>query len=434
MLYNEKTSKSCALFEKAIKLIPGGICHNLRYFPPYPFYVEKAEGPYIWDIDGNRYVDFWMGHYTHILGHNHPVISNAVVDFIKNKGFHFGLPNKEEIELAELVSTLVPCAEAVRFCSSGTEATMYAVRLARAFTGRKLVVKVRGGWHGASTDLCVSISYPFEVSESEGLPDTEKYVRTIRFNNWEDTERVLDEVSEELACVIIEPVLGVGGFIPADTYYLVKLKAKLESLGALLIFDEIITGFRVSLGGYQKICGVIPHLVTLGKVLGGGFPIGAVAGKKEILDLGSWGKKKPHRVLMGGGTFSCNPISMVAGITMLKYLMENERYIYRYLNDLGLYFRKRLGSVNLGIPVKVTGIGSLFMIHFVKDCANNIRCAEDVVEKTYWDIRDTVFRRFMAAHGAYLVHAGGSFSMAHNKEHIEFLIENLELFCQEYWG
>lgn len=435
MSYEDKTRESARLFERASQVIPGGICHNLRYFPPYPFYVERAQGPYVWDIDGNRYVDFWMGHYTHILGHNHPLVREAVVSFIKEKGFHFGLPNREEVELAELVTALVPCAEMVRFCSSGTEATMYAVRLARAFTGKKVVVKVKGGWHGASTDLSVGISHPFDVPESEGLlPQVQEYVRTIRFNHWEETERVLDEVAEDLACVIIEPVLGVGGFIPADTDYLVRLKEKLESLGALLIFDEIITGFRVSTGGYQKICGVTPHLATLGKVLGGGFPIGAVAGLREILELGSWRKAKPSRVLMGGGTFSCNPVSMVAGAVVIKYLVENEDRVYGYFNGLSLYLRKKIESEDLGVAVRVTGIGSLFMIHFLKDGASReIRCAEDVIEKTYWDIRDTTFRRFMASCGAYLVHAGGAFSLSHGEEHINFLVEGIKRFCEEHF-
>ncbi len=427
MLYERKTPTSKRIFERAYKVIPGGICHNIRYFPPYPFYVEKAEGPYIWDVDGNRYIDFWMGHYAHILGHNHPLISHAVSNFIKEKGFHFGIPNEWEVELAELIQELVPCAEAVRFCSSGTEATMYAVRLARAYTGRNVVVKITGGWHGASTDLSFGVSYPFDLKETLGVPDCmEAYTRFVKFNDIESLEKVIDEAGSDLACVIVEPVLGVGGFIPAEKDFLLKLKVSVEKLDAILIFDEIITGFRLSLGGYQKVCGVIPHIATLGKVLGGGFPIGAVVGKREILDFGSWERKKPLRVLMGGGTFSCNPVSMVAGVKILNFLKENESYVYERLNSLGDYLRKRISEEKFSFQVKTTGISSLFMIHFVKEGNLNIKCAEDIVNNTFWELRDTRFRVYMAERGFYLVHAGGAISLSHEESHIDAFVEALK--------
>lgn len=375
MSYEEKTVKSSELFNVAIRLMPGGVSHNLRYFPPYPFFVSKAEGPYLWDVDGNRYVDYWMGHYAHILGHRCPDVVEEVTSFIEKRGYHFGLVNPEELELARFVTELVPSAEAVRFCTSGTEAAMYAVRLARAFTDRDIVLKVRGGWHGASTDLSKGISWPFEEKETLGVPEKIlDNVQLIYFNDWEKTVEIIERYSDRIACAIIEPVIGVGGFIPAEKDYLANLKAKLESIGALLIFDEVISGFRVSIGGYQQVVGITPDLTVLGKVLGGGFPIGAVAGRKDVLELGAHNRKKPERVLMGGGTFSCNPISMVAGTVVLKKLKENPD-IYHYLKILTLRLREALEQVGseFGVNVKTTGFGSLFMIHFYER-----RCAFEI--------------------------------------------------------
>ena len=422
--YEDKRVGSKTLFERAKRVIPGGVCHNLRFFPPYPFFVSRAEGAYLWDVDGNRYVDFWMGHYAHIFGHGFSDVAKAVSDFITNRGYHFGLVNPEEVELAELVVEVVPSAEAVKFCSSGTEAAMYAVRLARAYTGRDVVLKVRGGWHGASTDLSKGISCPFDVDESMGIPrSVQGTTDLIYFNDWEKTCEVIDRYGDSIACAIVEPVVGVGGFIPAEKEYLKKFKEKLHEVGALLIFDEVISGFRVSLGGYQEKVEVYPDLTVLGKVLGGGFPIGAVAGRKEILELSSYERSKPERVLMGGGTFSCNPISMLAGAVVLKRLSE-DRELYHTLEVMTLRLREALEQAGeeMGVPVKTTGCGSLFMVHFMKK-EGRINSPDDVCEKTYWQVRDTDFRRLMAERGVHMIHAGGALSTAHTEADLEFTVE-----------
>ncbi len=422
MSYEKRTKASGRLFERAKKVIPGGICHNLRYFAPYPFYVDRARGAYVWDVDGNRYIDFWMGHYAHILGHRDEEVVEKVSSCIRERGYHFGLVNRDEVKLAELVVELVPSAEQVRFCSSGTEAAMYAVRLARAYTGKRVVLKVAGGWHGASTDLSFGVSCPFDEQETLGLPEgVEKQVRLIPFNDWEGTLKVIDEVGEDVACAIVEPVVGVGGFIPASRKYLLNLKEELESRGAILIFDEVITGFRISLGGYQKVVGVYPHLTVLGKVLGGGFPIGAVAGKREILELGSWERKKSERVLVGGGTFSCNPVSMVAGITVLERLKDMEGEVYPKIDSLGEMLRKGVEEIGreFGVPVVTTGFGSLFAVHVLKEEGRSLRSPEDVCTYTYWEMRDKEFRRFLAQNGVCMIHAGGAVSYAHKEDDVE---------------
>ncbi len=424
MPYEDERPASKEWFERSQRVTPGGVCHNLRFFPPFPFFVSRAEGAYLWDEDGNRYIDYWMGHYTHILGHRHPEITEAVCRCIKEVGYHIGAVNRYQVELAELVVELIPSAEAVRFCSSGTEATMYAVRLARAYTGKKIVLKVAGGWHGANTDLCKGISHPLDEPESMGLPEGAlDGVRLIPFNDLEGTKNIIEECGEDIACAIVEPVVGTGGFIPADKEYLLSLKEELHRRGAILVFDEVITGFRLSTGGYQKVVGVLPDLTVLGKVLGGGFPVGAVAGRRDILELGSHNRKKPNRVLMGGGTFSCNPVSMVAGITMLKHLVEKEKEIYPYIDGLGEQLRKSLDGMNVrGRVLRTTGIGSLFMVHIMRE-DRAIRSPEDVFSYTLWELRDTAVRRRLAERGVYMVHFGGAVSTAHRAEDVERTVE-----------
>jgi len=277
--YTQKTSRSKKLFERAMKVMPGGVCHNIRYFPPYPLYIDGqkgAKGSKIYDVDGNELIDFWMGHYTMILGHAPPFI-NALKEQLEY-GTHWGIVNDLQVELAELVNKLVPCAEMIRFGVSGTEATMYAVRLARAYTKRRIIAKVEGGWHGGNTDLSVAIHQPYDKPDSAGLlSEATKYTIGLPFNDIEVTSQILRKHKDDLAAVIIEPVVGAGGFIPAEKDYLKALRELTEEFDGELIFDEIITGFRLALGGAQEFYGIIPDLATFGKILGGGMPIGGIS-------------------------------------------------------------------------------------------------------------------------------------------------------------
>ena len=213
--YRQKTPRSEALFRRAREVMPGGISHNVHHLPPYPFFVKRAKGSKVWDVDGNEYVDLWMGHYTHILGHHSEIIVEAIEQQLR-EGIHWGIVFEKMIEWAELIRELIPCAEMVRFCCSGTEATMYAVRLARAFTGKNVLLKIAGGWHGANSELSSGIKMPYDKRESLGLlPELEQYTKVIPFNDLPDTLEVIHQNRTDLAGIILEPVIGEGGFIPA---------------------------------------------------------------------------------------------------------------------------------------------------------------------------------------------------------------------------
>src|SRR4030043_1764879 len=366
--YRQKTPLSENLFERSKKVMPGGISHNVHYFPPYPFFVKKGKGSKIWDVDGNEYVGLWMGHYTHILGHPPGVIVEAVQRQAK-EGIHWGIVFEKQVAWAELIRDLVPCAEMVRFCCSGTEATMYAVRLARAYTGKKIILKMAGGWHGASSDLSFGIKMPYDKEESLGLfPELQQNTKVIYFNDIQKSLEVIQQTKKNLAGIILEPAMGEGGFVPATNDYLKMLRSETERLGALLIFDEVITGFRVALGGAQGRFGILPDLTTLGKITGGGFPVGALVGEREILERTSPELKgnKWERILIGGGTFSSHPFTAAAGLAMLGYLKDHSEEVYPLLEAKGKKVREGVQESLLreGVDAVVTGIGSLFQTHF----------------------------------------------------------------------
>lgn len=427
-LENRVVSKS--VFERAKRVIPGGVCHNIRYFPPFPFYVERARGSKIWDVDGNSYIDYWMGHYAHIMGHGYSEVVDNVTRTISERGYHFGLVNKEEVDFAELILSVLSEFDMVRFCTSGSDAASFAVRLARAYTGKKKVLKAKGGWHGAVTELLNVSSYPFDIEESMGIPDEfNSYLIPIPFNNWEETERIIEENSEDIACAIVEPVLGAGGFLPGEREYLARLKEKLNSLGALLVFDEVITGFRVSLKGYYGLVGVVPDIITLGKVVGGGFPIGVVVSRKDIMEASSHFRKKPDRVLIGGGTFSCNIVSMVAGMTVVSKLIKEGGYIYSRISYLTEMLKDGIIDVakKNSVPVRITGVGSLFKVHIMKE-DREIREVDDIYKYTFWEEVDGFYRTFMVKNGINMVHLGGAISYAHSEEDIEKTINVFDRF------
>ena len=434
-LYRQRTPGSENLFKRAREVMPGGISHNVHYFPPYPFYLKDAKGSKIFDVDGNEYIDLWMGHYTHLLGH-HPVIIREAIEKQSEEGFHWGIVFEKQVEWAEIIQRLIPSAEMVRFCCSGTEATMYAVRLARAYTGKKIILKVAGGWHGANPDLSVAIKMPYEREESLGLlPELIQYTKTILFNDIPETLQTIYETRRDLAAIILEPALGEGGFVPATEDYLKMLRSETERLGVLLIFDEVITGFRLSLGGAQKRFGILPDLTTLGKVMGGGFPVGALVGKREILDATSPERKgnKWEKILIGGGTFSSHPFTVAAGLAMLHYLHDYEEEVYPLLESRGEKVRKGLQEMfdAEGINARVTGIGSLFQIHFPFEKEVVLDSPQAVNQKTDIEKREVEFRLRMLNHGVHVMHGGGGISLAHSDEDIGKIIEAARQATQE---
>ncbi len=429
-VYQARTKASARLYKKAKKLFPGGVCHGVRHFAPHPFYAARAKGSRIWDVDDNEYVDFWMGHGALILGHTPgPVVRSLRRQVLT--GCQWGVVNSLQIELAQLVSEAVPCAEMVRFCNTGAEATMYACRLARGFTGRNKIAKIEGGWHGYNTDLLAYVHEPLDVPESLGLPDgTQKNIVPLPYN---DVEASLDRLRRErkdLAAIIAEPVLGSGGFVPAEIDYLRALREAADDSSSLLIFDEVITGFRLSLGGGQEYFGITPDLATLGKILGGGMPIGAVVGRQDILDLSDPTRAKGTGVGMGGGTFSCNPLTMVAGLETLRYL-SSRKDLYLRLGRMG---RKARRIIQQSLTVKdryvvCTGIESLFRTHFAYGDRFTPRSFREVLEKTDRALQGW-FKIAMANRGIFVVEGGGSISAAHKETDLKVLEEacaNLEL-------
>jgi glutamate-1-semialdehyde 2,1-aminomutase len=368
--YKQKTKKSSRLYSHAIKVFPGGVNHNIRYFEPYPFFVTGAKGRQLLDVDGNKYTDYWMGHWALILGHSPKVTVNAVAEQAKN-GILYGTVNRVSVELAETIQKLMPKAEVMRFSSTGSEATMYAIRLARAKTGKRIVAKAIGGWHGFNTTLMQTVNYPFEQDEGLGLVQDEgQFVESIPFNNLDASLKVLETVKDDLACVIIEPVLGGAGCIPPVDGYLQGLEEFAKKNGSLFILDEIVTGFRLSLHGAMSVYKLEPDLFTLGKIAGGGMPIGVLCGKKEIMSIADPVARvdKETRCAVGGGTFSANPMTMTAGLITLNFLKKNKRQVYSKIDKLGGMARKGLAKLfaESGIPCHVTGVGSIFLTHFSK--------------------------------------------------------------------
>ncbi|MEM4704867.1 MAG: aminotransferase class III-fold pyridoxal phosphate-dependent enzyme, partial [Candidatus Bathyarchaeia archaeon] len=270
--YVAKTKKSKQMFKKAKKVLPAGVSYGIRFFEPYPFYTARAKGSKLYDIDGNEYVDFWIGHTALILGHSPPQVVKAVKKQLE-KGTHYGTSHELEVQLAQQVAKMVPSAEMTRFTNSGTEANMYAVRLARAYTGKSKIIKFEGGWHGGYDALHVGVKYPFDIPESAGLTAgaTQDTLLAV-FNSIEDVK--IKARRESVAAIIIEPVLGAGGCIPAEREFLKGLREICDERGILLIYDEVITGFRLAPGGAQQYYGVLPDITVFGKILGGGFPIG----------------------------------------------------------------------------------------------------------------------------------------------------------------
>ena len=421
--YQQKTPTSAKLFKRAQLVTEGGMSHNPRYSAPYPLYVDKAQGSKVWDVDGNRFVDLWMGHSDSILGHSPPEVV-AQLKELMGDGFHIGIPMEHEITLGEKIQKMMPCAERVRFCCSGTEATMFAVRLARGFTGRNTILKIMGGWHGANTDLLVDVFAPeFIGAEGKGLPpDLTKYTKAVRFNDIEDTARVIREAGDDFAGIILSPLSA--HHIPADLEYLEFLQEETKKSGALLIFDEVVTGFRLAPGGAQEFFGITPDLATIGKVMGGGMPIGGVVGRADVFadSAATNTGGKADKIIIGGGTYSCNPLSMVAGKITLDILDSHKDTLYPGINSASKRIAegaKEAFAAN-GIPVNVTNTGSVHEVHFLKEEGLPIRNINEFLENGL-AARSKELSIRLCNHGVYNTH-GGNLSSEHSDEDVDYVI------------
>jgi glutamate-1-semialdehyde 2,1-aminomutase len=429
-LYKKKTHNSRKFYNDSLKIFPGGISHNIRFFRPYPFFVNKATDKHLIDVDGNRYVDYWMGHWALILGHSPNVVVKKLDRQIR-RGTLYGTANDISVKLGETIKKSIPISELLRFCTTGSEATMYAIRIARAVTKKRIICKTIGGWHGFNTDLMQSVNYPFELDEGVGMTGSEgDFVESIPFNDLDRSIRLLESVKDDLACIIIEPLLGGGGCIPADINFLKGLEEYCKRNDILYILDEIVTGFRLNFGSLSSLYHLNPDMITLGKIVGGGLPIGVVCGKKEIMKVASpvENRNKEQLCYIGGGTFSSNPLTMTAGYATLDYISKNRQAVYNKINKLGDIARNGLKKLfsDYGLKTEVTGLGSLFLTHFLSNKVNEITNANDVALSD----NDTLTKyhfSLMAKYGIFfLPHKMGAISLVHDVKDIQSLINATE--------
>jgi glutamate-1-semialdehyde 2,1-aminomutase len=378
--YLDQNRRSADLYARAERVLPGGNSRTTVFFAPYPFYAVRGEGFRVWDADGNVRVDFLNNYTSLILGHAHPRVVAAIAEAAA-RGASFAAPTEYEIRLAEELCRRVKSVERVRFTNSGTEATMLAVRAARAYTGRPKIAKFEGGYHGSHDYAAVSVGpdpdragpakNPQSVPDGPGIPDAVLgTVVVLPYNDLEAVSRILEREGREIAAVIIEPLMGAGGAIPATPEFLRGLRELTRKLGILLIFDEVIA-FRLAYGGAQEYFGVDADLTTFGKIIGGGLPVGALGGRAEIMDL--FDPRQPNRI-GHGGTFNANPVTMAAGLATLAELTPAA---YDHLNRLGELVRRRLRQAfqRLEIPAQVTGAGSVFAVHFTAEPVTDYRSA-----------------------------------------------------------
>jgi glutamate-1-semialdehyde 2,1-aminomutase len=366
---------SAKIFQQASQLMPGGVSSPVRAISPYPFYTARSEGAYLWDLDGNRLIDYCLAYGPMILGHKHPAIIHAVADQLQ-KGWLYGTPSELEVNLAKRIMNLYPSIEMLRFVSTGTEATMAALRVARGASGRNMIIKIEGGFHGAHDSVLIkagSGATTLGIPDSKGVPaDTAKNTLQIPYNDLSALEQVLKRFPDQIAALIIEPVLGnIGPVLPKEGY-LQGVRDLTKDHDILLIFDEVITGFRLDLGGAQRYYGIKPDLTTLGKIIGGGFPIGIFGGRKDLME-----QVAPSGGIYQAGTFNGSPISLAAGNATLDVL-ENDRVLEK-LNATGDQMRKALSEIvsDSRLPYSVTGIASMFKVFFGTlpwDYASALRC------------------------------------------------------------
>ena len=391
-------SRSEQLFKRASQSIAGGVNSPVRAFRAVggtPVFFSRAEGPYLYDADGKQYIDYIGSWGPMIAGHANPRVLQAVRDAIEN-GLSFGAPTAIETEMAELVKSFFPSMERLRFCSSGTEATMSAIRLARGFTGRDTIVKFEGCYHGHSDSLLVkagSGALTFGVPSSPGVPaDLAKHTMNLPFNDLNAATKFFEKQGDSIACVIIEPITGNMNMILPQPGYLEGLRALCDQFGVVLIFDEVMTGFRVAMGGAQALTGIRPDLTSLGKIIGGGMPVGAFGGRQDIMDM-----LAPLGPVYQAGTLSGNPVAMAAGIATLSELSQPG--FYDALNAATERFVSGMVSAASDAGVSIQGVsrGGMFGLFFTDQPVNSF------AEVTACD--EEVFKRFfhlMLDHGVYL--------------------------------
>ena len=425
-----KINKSIELYKEAKLHMPGGVNSPVRAFKNIngnPIFFKKAKGPYLTDADNNKYIDYIGSWGPMILGHSNPKIIKAISKQLE-LGTSYGAPTSIESDTAKLIKKCFPSIQKIRMVNSGTEATMSAVRLARGYTNRNKIIKFDGCYHGHVDSLLIKAGSgvsTFGLPDSPGIPnELAKKTLSCEFNNKDDFLKIFNKVKDDLAAVIVEPIAGNMGFVPGDKSFLKLLRNKTSENNSLLIFDEVMTGFRVSLGGAQELYGIKPDLTTLGKVIGGGLPVGAFGGKKKVMDC-----LAPNGPVYQAGTLSGNPLAMAAGSTLIKLLIETNPY-----QQLENKAKNLLGGMKKlfeshDIPFSTNQIGGMFGFFFSEKLPSNLVDVENTNDKQ--------FKKFLNKcidNGIYFAPSkfeAGFISTKHTKTEISNTIKIVEKILKE---
>ena len=415
-------SSNHTLFQRACELLPGGVNSPVRAFKAVggePFFTARADGPYLWDIEGNRYIDYVGSWGPMVAGHNHPTVREAVERAVGN-GLSFGTPCAAEVTMAEAITRLMPSIEMLRMVNSGTEATMAAIRLARGATHRDIVVKFEGGYHGVGDSFLVkagSGALTFGVPSSPGVPKAlADLTLTLPYNDADAARALFAARGDRIACVIVEPIAGNMNCIPPRTGFLEALRELCSAHGAILIFDEVMTGFRVAPGGAQQLYGITPDLTTLGKIIGGGMPVGAYGGRRDLMQ-----QIAPAGPIYQAGTLSGNPVAMAAGLAMLELVAKPDFHAGLAHSTTALCMGLEEAARDAGVPFTTNHVPGMFGLFF---SAGPVRSFRDA---TICDT--TAFRRFfhaMLARGVYFAPSAfeaGFISSAHGDAEIEATLD-----------
>jgi len=421
--YILQNPKSKELFQRSSKSLPGANTRTVLSFPPFPFYIDKANGCRIIDIDGNERIDFINNYTSYILGHSHPKVIAAIKEQL-GKITAVAAPTEPEVLLAEEIKRRLPSVHLVRFCNSGTEATMLGIRAARMFTKREIIVRMIGSYHGSHDYASVhpGLNTP-NASLSYGIPPgTTCSILFVPFNDIPGTLKIIEPLSQEIAAVLIEPIMGIG-VLPASPDYISFLRDFTNRTGSLLIFDEVIS-FRISYHGAQGEMGITPDLTTLGKIIGGGLPIGAVGGRADIMELFNPSRSEG---IVHGGTFNGNPLTMAAGLSTLRELTPD---VFKRLSADREFFCGELRALFLkaGIPVQILESGSLFCIHFSEKGIHSPRDMEKFVKKK----RQELFHLVAINRGVMLAPRGlGCLSTVMTREDLMEAVHQIELTLRD---
>ncbi len=419
---NNARPRSKALFEEAAGLMPGGVNSPVRAFASVggtPVFMKRGNGAYLWDEDGNRYIDYITSWGPAIVGHAHPEVLKAINDAAAD-GLSFGTPTARESVLAHKIIDAMPAIEMLRLVSSGTEACMSALRVARAFTGRTKILKFEGCYHGHADMLLVkagSGAATLGLSGSPGVPEsTAQHTLTAHFNDVEQLKEIFSANHEAIAAVIVEPIIGNAGFIRPLPGFYEALKNLCDEHGTILIFDEVMTGFRVAHGGYQSLCGIKPDMTVLGKVIGGGMPVGAYGGRRDIMSLVA-----PSGPVYQAGTLSGNPVAVACGIKTLEILSRPGAYETLSARSSQLVHGFKSAAEDFGIPLTVDFEGGMFGFFFAKDAVRNYEDAKRTNLETF-----KTFFQLMLDDGIYLAPSAfeaGFLSLAHTEADIDSTVQ-----------